>query len=403
VRTVAVTAPSVSETVEPRQQRNAVLVSDSGISRQERRSRLALCVGEPFNPFNLFDGAMVPAEVLRSPDLLPSEKLVFARLMQFAGGKGRAWPSVVRIAEEVALSVPQTRRCISALESKGLIRRVARSGRSNEFEFLWHEVYEQAQRKPQSSATAPPHSPMSRVPQSSTLALPRSSMIGAPHSSVIAPPLSPVIGPGRSSVIARRESIESSSSEEIQIEKNQSGKAGEQRSLRNPLDDDFLHRREELEDPEQEFLLRLEERHGGSVDRHAILQCVIGDLKSYSDLKPFLDFERKQTTASHKLKNPAGHYRRTVSKFYEARAKKRDWDIREQMWALEAKISAADAEAKQARACSVARCNGTGECWDEAGLVSACACEVGQKLPPKVLAAFEQMNQLLRMQSGGQQ
>ena len=68
------------------------------------------------------------------------------------------------------------------------------------------------------------------------------------------------------------------------------------------------------EDPEQEFLLRLEERHGGSVDRYAILQCVIGDLKSYSDLKPFLDFERKQTTAPHKLKNPAGHYRRTVNR-----------------------------------------------------------------------------------------
>jgi hypothetical protein len=386
VRAITVTAPSVSETVEPRQQRNAAFVSDSGVSRQERRSRLALCVGEAFNPFNLFDGAMVPAEILRSPDLLPSEKLVFARLMQFAGGKGRAWPSVERIAEEVALSVPQTRRCISALESKGLIRRVARSGRSNEFEFLWHEVYEQAERKPQSSAPLP-HSPMSGVPQSSTIALPRS----------------PVIGPGRSSVIARRESIESSSSEEIQIEKNQSGKASEQRSLRNLIDDDFLHRREELEDPEQEFLLRLEERHRDSIDRHAILQCVTGDLKSYADLKPFLDFERKQTTAPHKLKNPAGHYRRTVSKFYEARAKKRDWDIREQMRALEAKISGADAEAKQARVCSLGRCHGTGECWDEAGLVAPCACEIGQKLPAKVLAAFEQMNQLRRMQSGGQQ
>src|SRR5581483_2943641 len=122
-----------------------------------------------------------------------------ARLMQFAGGKGRAWPSVERIAEEVALSVPQTRRCISALESKGLIRRVARSGRANEFEFLWHEVYEQAERKPQSSA--PPHSRMSGLPQSSTIALPRSSIIGPPHSSAIAPPQSPVIGPGRSSVI----------------------------------------------------------------------------------------------------------------------------------------------------------------------------------------------------------
>ena len=86
-------------------------------------------------------------------------------------------------------------------------------------------------------------------------------------------------------------------------------------------------RREAFDDPEQEFLLRLHERHGESVNRHAILQCAMGDLKSHSDLKPFLDFEQKQTTAPHKLKNPAGHYRRVVSKFYEARIKRRDWDV----------------------------------------------------------------------------
>jgi hypothetical protein len=214
---------------------------------------------------------------------------------------------------------------------------------------------------------------------------------------------SPVIGPGRSSVIARRESIESSSSEEIQIEKNQSAKRPGKWPLPGLTDDDFLHRKGELDDPEQEFLLRLEERHGSSVDGHAILQCVTGDLKSYSDLKPFLEFEQKQTTAPHKLTNPAGHYRRAVQKFYEIRAKKRHWEMREQMRALEAKIGGADAEAKQARVCSLGRCNGTGECWDEAGLVAPCACEIGQKLPANVLAAFEQMNQSRRVQTGGQQ
>jgi hypothetical protein len=107
---------------------------------------------------------------------------------------------------------------------------------------------------------------------------------------------------------------------------------------RKLIDDDCGHKRKELHEPEQEFLLRLHERHGESVDRHAILHCVLGDLKSYSDLKPFLDFEQKQTTAPEKLKNPAGHYRRTVGKFYEARAKRRDWDIRSQMRALEKKV-----------------------------------------------------------------
>lgn len=157
------------------------------------------------------------------------------------------------------------------------------------------------------------------------------------------------------------------------------------------MTDDFLHRREELDDPEQEFLLRLQERHGSSVDRHAILQCVIGDLKSYSDLKPFLQFERKQTTAPHKLTNPAGHYRRAVQKFYETRAKKRDWDMREQMRALEAKIGLGH-DLPERPACPLSRCNGTGEVYDSAGLVSACDCPLGQQLSPKVVALFEQVN-----------
>jgi hypothetical protein len=132
-------------------------------------------------------------------------------------------------------------------------------------------------------------------------------------------------------VIARRESIESSSSEEIQFEEDQSPSNLKPTISRKLIDDDLAHRREELEDPEQEFLLRMQERHGESVDRQAILQCVLGDLKSYSDLTPFLEFEQKQTTAPEKLKNPAGHYRRTVVKFYECRAKRRDWDIRSHM------------------------------------------------------------------------
>ncbi|MGI9069813.1 MAG: helix-turn-helix domain-containing protein [Bryobacteraceae bacterium] len=389
MRAATVTAPSVSESAGKHQQRNAQIVSGSGMSRQERRSSLGLRVGDAFNPFCLFDGALVPSEILRSPDILPSEKLVFARLMQFAGGKGKAWPSIERIAEEVALSVPQARRCVSSLQSKGFIRRLARSGRSNEFEFLWHAMYEQE-----------PRSPVIAVPRSPASDLPQSCVIGPGHSGMIAGEQSPKIGPGRSSVTARRESIESSSSQEIQFEKNQRRNGREPLPSKNLIDDDFAHRRGELDEPEQEFLLRLQERDGESVDRHAILQSIAGDLKSYSDLKAFLDFEQKQTTAPHKLKNPAGHYRCTVGKFYEARAKRRDWDIRSEMKALEAKISGSTGALKDSRTCSLGHCNGTGECWDERGLVAPCACEIGQQLPAKVLAAFEQMNALPRGSNG---
>lgn len=139
------------------------------------------------------------------------------------------------------------------------------------------------------------------------------------------------------------------------------------------------------------MLLRLKERHDESVNRHGILQCVLGDLKTFSDLKPFLKFERNQTTAPDKLRNPPGHYRRTVQRFYEAEAKRRDWNRREQMRVLEAKI-ASRTDAPQRPVCTVGRCNGTGELYDDTGVVSACGCEIGRQLPSQVLELFTQMN-----------
>jgi hypothetical protein len=119
VRVNTVTAPSVPESLENRDPRSTPSGLAIGTSRQERRSSLALRVGEVFNPYNLFEGAMVPSEILWSPTLLASEKLVFARLAQFAGGKGRAWPSIERLAEEVAFSF--LRRGAASVPSKAKV------------------------------------------------------------------------------------------------------------------------------------------------------------------------------------------------------------------------------------------------------------------------------------------
>jgi hypothetical protein len=64
------------------------------------------------------------------------------------------------------------------------------------------------------------------------------------------------------------------------------------------------------------------------------------------------------------------------------------------MRALEAKIGRSAKPSRESRVCSLGRCEGTGECWEESGLVSPCDCEIGQALPQRVLAAFEQMNAL---------
>jgi Helix-turn-helix domain len=106
------------------------------ILRAERRSASPLQIGDVFTPFQLFIGAMIPSAVLRNPDLSPSAKLVFARLTQFAGRQGKAWPSDQTLGQEVGLGYRQARRCVAELERYGLIRRVSRVGHSNLFEFL---------------------------------------------------------------------------------------------------------------------------------------------------------------------------------------------------------------------------------------------------------------------------
>jgi hypothetical protein len=72
-------------------------------------------------------------------------------------------------------------------------------------------------------------------------------------------------------VMARRES---SSSEKIQFERNQKETVSKQVGSVKQIDDDGLHRRRELGDPEQEFLLRLNERHGDLVDAQEF--CNVG-------------------------------------------------------------------------------------------------------------------------------
>ena len=94
-----VTATSVFDFLPERQEKTTTRPT----IRAEHRSALPLQIGDVFNPFQLFIGAMIPAAVLRHPDLSPSAKLVFARLAQFAGRQGKAWPSEQTLGREVGL------------------------------------------------------------------------------------------------------------------------------------------------------------------------------------------------------------------------------------------------------------------------------------------------------------
>lgn len=97
------------------------------------------------------------------------------------------------------------------------------------------------------------------------------------------------------------------------------------------------------------------------------------------------------------LKNPPGHYRRAVQKFYQARSKRREHEIKQQQFALEAKLHE-QRRTKPKPVCSLSRCDGTGEHWNAQGLVEACGCEAGQQLSLRVLELFEQLNSQRKLQ-----
>jgi hypothetical protein len=109
-------------------------------------------IGEPFNPYKRFSGPMIPEALSRCRTLKAGAKLVYGCLRRFAGQDGRCYPSMDKIALETGYSEEQARRYIRALEQMRLIRAIGRftdsSQTSNDYLFLWHEIFEQAAVKP---------------------------------------------------------------------------------------------------------------------------------------------------------------------------------------------------------------------------------------------------------------
>lgn len=113
-------------------------------------------IGEPFNPWKRFRFLPVPEAMARYKGLPPGAKLVFGRLLRYAGRDSLCWPSVPKLAEEVGLGVRQTQKYLTALESQGFIRRERqfRDGAqtSNHFTFLWHRIFDEWEREQEAKA-----------------------------------------------------------------------------------------------------------------------------------------------------------------------------------------------------------------------------------------------------------
>jgi len=106
---------------------------------------VSLRVGQPFNPFGLFNGIFIPEALVRATGISPGAKIALGRLARYAGENGDCYPSVPTLAGELGMSERQIQRYVAELERVALIRRVPRvaeSGQtSNVFVFLWHSIF----------------------------------------------------------------------------------------------------------------------------------------------------------------------------------------------------------------------------------------------------------------------
>lgn len=104
-------------------------------------------IGEAFNPYKRFIGSFIPNCLLRYDGLTPSEKLCYARLAQYAGENGHAYPAIKTLAKEIAIGKRQVINLLKSLEKKGFLRIVHRRGtdkvnETNVYIFLHHEVFD---------------------------------------------------------------------------------------------------------------------------------------------------------------------------------------------------------------------------------------------------------------------
>ncbi len=101
--------------------------------------------GDQFNPWSGSCG-FYPAQLVgRQRNLRAGPKLVYERLVRFAGRDGLCFPSHQKLADELGKSLAQVKRDIATLERAGLISHEFRNGRrSNTYRFLWHPCFDAA-------------------------------------------------------------------------------------------------------------------------------------------------------------------------------------------------------------------------------------------------------------------
>ncbi len=99
-----------------------------------------LNIGDPFNPWRKFHGVFIPEPIYKLPrhELSWGAKVVYARLLRYAGRNGHAFPRRETLSQEVGYKSRQLDKYLAELKQKGFIRTERRMHRSNIYTFLLH-------------------------------------------------------------------------------------------------------------------------------------------------------------------------------------------------------------------------------------------------------------------------
>ena len=104
-------------------------------------------IGQQFNPHRLFVGAFIPNALMKYTDLSQGAKLTWARLAQYAGEKGEAYPSLETLANDIGVKKLQAIQYLKELEKKQFIEVLRASGKdkllhkTNRYIFLWNAIF----------------------------------------------------------------------------------------------------------------------------------------------------------------------------------------------------------------------------------------------------------------------
>ncbi len=106
---------------------------------------------EKFNPYRVFNGLYIPNALARYKNISSSAKMVYGRMLQYAGENGECFPKQSTIAEEVGISEGQVHKIIRELVDERFIEKANPTGidrlchKSIRYSFLWHPIYAEPQ------------------------------------------------------------------------------------------------------------------------------------------------------------------------------------------------------------------------------------------------------------------